>query len=470
MQGMSATSTKPVRVRMAPSPTGEYHIGHIRTVLYNLAFARKNKGTFLIRIEDTDRVRYVEGAIDRILDVIKDYGLTWDEGPRVGGDYGPYIQSERLEIYKKYAFELIEKKNAYYCFCTAERLEKMREEQRAKGIASQKYDKLCLKLTKEEVEKNLSDNKPYVIRLNVPANKIVSFDDVVFGKISVNTNEVDDQVLLKSDGFPTYHLAVVIDDNLMEITHVMRGNDWIPSTPKHVLLYEAFGWEIPTYIHLPNLKELGAAKKLSKRFGPVSAREFLDEGYLPEALINFLMFLGWNPGTDKETYSMDEFIADFDIHKIHHTDLVSFDRQKLNWMNGYYIQNMSDEKLIEKLKAYYKSDDEVLKILENKEILALAKTRMKTLKEFKELVISTVAELSPEEKKVAIALLDAFGKITDWNKNTILAGMREVLQSQKAKGSTLYKIMTGYEHGLPLPESLEILGKDKTLTRLSQVS
>ena len=471
MQGMATQDKNPIRVRMAPSPTGEYHIGHIRTVLYNLAFARKNNGKFIIRIEDTDRVRYVEGAIDRILDVIKDYGLTWDEGPRVGGEFGPYIQSERLELYKQYAMQLVEKKVAYYCFCTPQRLEEMREEQRAKGIVAAKYDKHCLRLAKGEVEKNILAGAPHVIRLNVPANKIVSFDDVVFGKISVNTNDIDDQVLLKSDGYPTYHLAVVVDDNLMKITHVMRGNDWIPSTPKHILLYRAFGWELPTYIHLPNLKELGASKKLSKRYGPVSAREFLEEGYLPEALDNFLMLLGWNPGTDKEIYTLEEFIKDFDINKIHHTDLVAFDRKKLIWMNGYYIQNMPNEDLIKRIKDYYKSDTEVIKILESStkdKIISLAKTRMKTLKEFKELVIPQNVELSADEKKVAGAIKDVFSKIDNWDKDTILAAMRDVMQSQKVKGNLLYKIITGREHGLPLPESLEILGKQKTLARLIQ--
>jgi glutamyl-tRNA synthetase len=465
MQGM-------VRVRMAPSPTGEYHIGHIRTVLYNLAFARKNNGAFIIRIEDTDRERFVEGAIDRILDVIADYGLTWDEGPRVGGDFGPYIQSERLPLYKKYAEELIEKKAAYYCFCTSDRLTQMREEQKKKGISSTKYDKLCLRLSSEDIQKNLSEGKPYVIRLNVPSDKIVSFTDVVFGKISVNTNEVDDQVLLKSDGFPTYHLAVVVDDHLMNITHVMRGNDWLPSTPKHILLYEAFGWELPTYIHLPNLKELGASKKLSKRYGPVSAREFLDEGYLPEAVINFLMFLGWNPGTEKETYSLDEFIRDFDIHKIHHVDLVSFDREKLNWMNGEYIRNEKTESILEKLKNFYKNDEEIIAYFEKEKdhllsIISLAQTRMKTLKEFKDLVVPAKVALSEEEKNIAGELKKEFSIISYWNKETVLQAMRNVLQNKKIKGSMLYKIITGREKGLPLPEMLEILGKEKTMARFA---
>jgi len=345
----------------------------------------------------------------------------------------------------------------------------MREEQKAKGIIAAKYDKLCLKLSKEDVQKNLESGLSYVIRLNVLPDKTISFHDVVFGDISVSSNDIDDQILLKSDGFPTYHLGVVVDDHLMEITHIMRGNDWIPSTPKHIILYDAFGWELPVFAHLPNLKELGADKKLSKRFGPVSASEFLDDGYLPEALNNFLMFLGWNPGTDKEIYSLDEFVKDFDIHKIHKTDLVAFDRQKLDWMNGNYIQNMPTDSLLKRLQTFYKDDKEVETVLErstSSAFLELAKTRMKKLKEFKDLVVWVHAELSPEEKEVASVFRQKLGAITDWNKDAILNVVREVIKEKKIKGSMLYKVTTGYEHGLPLPESLEILGKEATLERL----
>ncbi|HXS15070.1 MAG TPA: glutamate--tRNA ligase [Candidatus Saccharimonadales bacterium] len=463
---------KPIRVRMAPSPTGEYHIGHIRTVLYNWAFAKKHNGSFIIRIEDTDRTRYVEGAIDRILDVITDYGFTWEEGPRVGGKYGPYIQSERLPLYRKYALELVEKKAAYYCFCTSERLEQMREEQKSKGIIAAKYDKKCLSLSRDEIEKNLAEGKEYVIRLDVPANRVITFEDVVFGKISVNTNDIDDQILLKSDGFPTYHLGVVVDDHLMEISHVMRGNDWIPSTPKHILLYEAFGWEPPVYIHLPNLKELGAFKKLSKRYGPVSAKEFLDEGYLPEALDNFLMLLGWSPGDDREVYTLDEFVEVFDIKKIHKTDLVSFDRQKLLWMNGSYIQNMPTEKLLNTLKRFYKNDTEVIGVLESEKgliLLELAKTRMKTLKDFRSFVIPEEIVLTDVEKNVAKIMKDKLEKTTQWNKEIILEVIREIIKQEKIKGSLLYKIFTGREQGLPLPESLELFGKEESIKKLEKV-
>ncbi len=279
--------TMNVRTRMAPSPTGEYHIGHIRTVLFNYAFAKAFKGKFIIRIEDTDRERFVEGAVDRILDVIKDYGLGWDEGPRIGGEFAPYVQSERLDLYKKYAIQLVNSGHAYYCFCTPERLDVLRKEQQEQKMPVTKYDKHCSHLSKDEISTRLTKGEQYVIRLKVPENTQIDFHDEVLGDLSINSNDIDDTVLLKSDGYPTYHLAVVIDDHLMHISHVMRGIDWLPSTPKHVLLYRAFGWESPKLIHLPNLKEKGDNKKLSKRFGSVFAISFLEEGYLPEALINF---------------------------------------------------------------------------------------------------------------------------------------------------------------------------------------
>ncbi len=379
-----------VRTRMAPSPTGEYHIGHIRTVLYNYAFSKQNQGRFLIRIEDTDRTRFVEDATERILDVIGDYGIAWDEGPRVGGPYEPYLQSQRLDIYKEYADELVKRGSAYYCFCTEERLSQLREEQRAQGLPSTKYDRRCLHLSADEVEKNLKAGVSHVLRLKVPEDRDITFHDEVWGDITINTDAIDDQVLIKSDGFPTYHFAVVVDDHLMKITHIMRGNDWLPSTPKHVLLYEAFGWEMPKFIHLPNLKELGGSKKLSKRFGSVAAIEFLQEGYLVPALLNFLMFLGWNPGTEKEIYSLDEFIKDFSIDRIQHSDLVAFDRQKLLWLNGHYIRETETKALQNILIAWAKKFGVSLLVSEDNEktlkILELVKERMKLLSEYNSLV------------------------------------------------------------------------------------
>jgi glutamyl-tRNA synthetase len=329
-----------IRTRLAPSPTGEIHVGSMRTLLYDYALAKQSGGELVLRIEDTDQERYVEGAVERMLKVIKDYGLSWDEGPEVGGPDEPYFQSQRLDIYKKYALELVEKGSAYYCFCSEERLEKLREEQRAQKSPVTKYDRYCLTLTKEEIEKNLKDGVPYVIRLKVPNDREIEVEDLVLGKLKFPSNDIDDQVLMKSDGFPTYHLGVVVDDHLMKITHILRGREWLPSTPKHVLLFEAFGWTPPKFVHLPLLREVDSTKKLSKRTGSVGALDFLQEGYLPEALLNFMMFLGWNPGTEKEIYSLDEFVKDFSIEKIQTSEMAAFDRQKLLWINGMYIRNM----------------------------------------------------------------------------------------------------------------------------------
>jgi len=462
---------------MAPSPTGEYHIGHIRTLLYNWVYARKNKGKFIIRIEDTDRERYIEGATEAILNVISEYGFDWDEGPKVGGSFEPYIQSERLEIYKKYASQLVDKGKAYYCFCTEERLKQMREEQRENGIASTKYDRLCLKLDKSEVEANLKENKPHVIRLKVPEDENIKFSDLVFGEISVNSNDLDDQVLIKSDGFPTYHMAVVIDDHLMEITHVMRGNDWIPSTPKHVILYKAFNWKMPIFIHLPNLKELGAAKKLSKRFGPVSAKEFLEQGYLPEALINFLMFLGWNPGTEKEMYSLEEFIKDFSIEKIHKTDLVAFDRQKLEWMNSQYIKKLSDEEFAERsLKFAPEGADKKILV----KFAPLIKSRIKTLSELEEFIGFFFEQPKVDKKmmgknwkkhlEVASRVIE---KLSAWTLEDLNNSLTKEIDKNNFKISEFFMDLrvsiTGKKITPPINDSIVLLGKKETLERLKNI-
>jgi len=462
-----------VRVRMAPSPTGEYHIGHIRTVLYNYAFAKKMGGQFIIRIEDTDRVRFVEGATERILQVIKDYGLDWDEGPQKEGEYGPYIQSQRLDIYKEYIQKLVEKNVAYPCFCTPERLTEMREEQRAKGIHATKYDKKCLHISKEESQKRIDAGESHVYRLNVEPNQEISFDDIVYGKITFNSSDIDDQVLLKSDGFPTYHFAVVVDDYLMKITHVLRGNDWLPSTPKHILLYKAFGWDMPIYAHLPNLKELGGTKKLSKRNGPVAAREFLDEGYLPEALDNFVMLLGWKPGSDQEFYTLDEFIDKFELESISKTDLVAFDRNKLRWMNGEYIKRLSNEDFAQKIKEYF--DGKYNKDLEK--IAPLVKERISTLKEF-----ASIASFFFEDQEVDTEMIgnpdhvrlayEALNKVNDWTLDTINDALMEVIADNEFKTGKFFMdiriAVTGSKVTPPINDSIAILGKERTLLLLQR--
>lgn len=466
-----------VRTRMAPSPTGEYHIGHIRTLLFNWAFAKKHKGKFIIRIEDTDRERLVEGAVARILDVIEAYGLSWDEGPRVGGPYAPYIQSERLNIYQKYVKKLIENDSAYYCFCSQERLEKMREKQKKMGFASPKYDRFCLKLSKTEINKRLEAKEPHVVRLKVPDDSKIVFNDLILGEIAIHSSEVDDQVLIKSDGFPTYHFAVVVDDHLMKISHVMRGNDWVSSTPKHILLYQAFGWQPPKFAHLPNLKEVGAGKKLSKRFGAVAAADFLKQGYLSEAVINFLMLLGWNPGHDKEIMSLEEFVDKFAIEDIQKTDLVAFDRQKLTWMNGEYIRRTADDKLTSRIFDFFEHKYPKSKIAK---IVPLIKTRINTLAEFETIAgfffdgPQVDKKLFGKEFKAHLqTAVKALESVDRWSLENINTALMATIEKSGFKTSKFFMdlriAITGSEFTPPINESIEILGRQEILKRLSAV-
>jgi glutamyl-tRNA synthetase len=377
-----------VKVRFPPSPTGFLHVGGLRTALFNFLFARKNNGIFALRIEDTDQARLVPGALENIVQSLHDFniaadeGLYWNNGVKEKGDFGPYEQSKRLDLYKKYSQELIDKKQAYYCFCAPERLEELRKNQEAAKHAP-KYDKHCLKLSKEEVEKKIASGERHVIRLNVPADQTIRFTDMVHGEIKISTNDVDDQVLLKSDGFPTYHLANVVDDHLMQITHVIRGEEWIPSTPKHILLYSAFAWESPQFAHLPLLlsKE---KKKLSKRDGDVAVKDFLEKGYLPEALLNFVAFLGWNPKTEQEIFTLDELIKEFSFEKVNKSGAV-FDLEKLDWINGLYIRRMDLDELFVRIKSYLPQAEGQPKEFILK-ILKLEQERLKKLSEIGERV------------------------------------------------------------------------------------
>ncbi|OGE87594.1 MAG: glutamate--tRNA ligase [Candidatus Doudnabacteria bacterium RIFCSPHIGHO2_02_FULL_49_24] len=382
-----------VRTRFAPSPTGFLHIGGIRTALYEFLWARKNNGKYLLRIEDTDRQRLVPGSLENIvqsletLRIVSDEGPYWDKGLKFRGEFGPYIQSERLPIYQKYAQELIEKKAAYYCFCSSERLDKLREEQQAQKLPP-KYDKLCLKLSSEEVSSKLAAKEAHVIRLNVPSDRIIKFHDHIHGDIEIPSKDVDDQVLLKSDGFPTYHLAVVVDDYSMKISHVIRADEWIASTPKHILLYEAFGWPLPVFVHLPAILSQATGKKLSKREGDVSVKDFLDKGYLPEALINFLALLGWNPKTEQEIFNMRELVAEFSLDKLNKSGAV-FDLDKLDWFNSMYIRALKIEDLFARLvpylvKAGIQTEKYPKEFLEK--ILLLEQSRLKKLSEIGERV------------------------------------------------------------------------------------
>lgn len=325
-----------VRTRFAPSPTGYLHIGGLRTALYAWLFAKKHGGSFILRIEDTDQERFVPGAVDVICNTLRETGLYYDEGPGAGGEYGPYVQSERKEIYAQHAQKLIESGNAYYCFCTKERLDALRADAAAQGTAF-KYDKHCLKLDKKEINARLGAGEPHVIRQNMPLSGVAGFDDMVFGKIEVDASSLDDPVLIKSDGMPTYNFANVIDDHLMRITHVIRGTEYLSSTPKYNHLYRAFGWEPPAYIHLPPVMK-SHGRKLSKREGDASYDDFIKKGYLKEAIINYIALLGWNPGTTQEKFTLKELLDAFSVERISKSPAI-FDEAKLAWLNGEYIRS-----------------------------------------------------------------------------------------------------------------------------------
>ncbi|HEY5562863.1 MAG TPA: glutamate--tRNA ligase [Clostridiaceae bacterium] len=339
-----------VRTRYAPSPTGYMHVGNLRTALYAFLIAKHENGTFLLRIEDTDQERYVEGAVETIYSTLRLTGLVHDEGPDIGGDYGPYVQSERKDLYLKYAKELVATKEAYYCFCSKERLDMLRENSEALK-RPYKYDKHCIDLTKEEVEEKISLGIPYVIRQNNPTVGTTTFEDVIYGIITVENTELDDMILIKSDGLPTYNFANVVDDHLMKITHVVRGNEYLASAPKYTRLYEAFKWESPVYVHCPRIMK-DAQHKLAKRDGDASFEDLLAKGYLKDAILNYISLLGWSPGTTREIFSLQELIEIFDYKNINKSDAI-FDPLKLKWMNGEYIRLKSIEEFHEMALPYY---------------------------------------------------------------------------------------------------------------------
>ena len=332
-----------IRTRFAPSPTGYMHVGNLRTALYTYLMAKHDDGTFILRIEDTDQGRYVEGAVDVIYNTLRETGLLWDEGPDVGGPVGPYVQSERMWMFKQYAEQLVAEGKAYYCFCTEERLEALHAEQRAHGEMTH-YDGCCRDLPKEEVEKRLAAGEPYVIRQKIPREGVTGFDDMVYGHIEVNNSEMDDQILIKTDGMPTYNFANVVDDHLMGITHVIRGSEYLSSTPKYNLLYQAFGWDIPNYIHCPPVMK-DATQKLSKRNGDASYQDLVARGYLREAVLNYIALLGWSPRGGAEIMTLDEMKEVFAIEDISKSPAI-FDPMKLNFVNAEYIRRMSPEEFL----------------------------------------------------------------------------------------------------------------------------
>lgn len=464
---------KTVRTRMAPSPTGELHIGGLRTLLYDYALAKKNNGQFIIRIEDTDQKRYVEGSQERILQVIKDYGLSWDEGPDIGGDYGPYVQTQRLDIYQKYAKDLIEKGGAYYCFCTQDRLDDLRATQKANKQLP-RYDQHCLTLTKEEIQKNLDNKVPYTIRLKVPKNETIILDDLIRGKIKFNTNDVDDQVLIKSNGIPTYHFAVVIDDHLMKITHVFRGEEWITSAPKHVLLYRYFDWQLPHFAHLTVLLNSDGKGKMSKRFGATHARAFLQEGYLPEAVLNFLMLLGWNPGDNREFFTLDQFVEAFSLDHLNKKSPV-FDRNKLDYFNGYYLRKKSDQDLFLLFKQFLPaaSDDQIkilLPILKER-IVKLSDLEVQTKFIFQDVEYSKELLLKKgTSPQLASEMLTKTKEVVSNSFDDLSTSLLNLIKSNNwnvGEFFMLFRIaICGVAFTPPVVECLPALGREKTLHKI----
>jgi len=463
-----------VRTRIAPSPTGQdVHVGSIAAALMNFAWAKKNKGQFIIRIEDTDRIRLVKGAEVKMLDTFERLGLVADESPKIGGPFAPYRQSERLEIYKKYAEELVKKGKAYYCICSPDRLVKMREEQQTKKQIP-KYDRKCF-LNQKEIIKQIKENKPpYVIRLLIPEGQ-TKFDDVVHGEITIDNSNLDDQVLLKSDGFPTYHLGVVVDDYLMKISHIIRGEEWLPSTPKHVILYQAFGWDLPVFAHISLLRNPDKSK-LSKRKNPVWTSWYLDQGIFPEALLNYLALMGWSHPEGKEIFSLEEYIKVFNIKDIQKTAPV-FDQVKLEWMNGLYIRETQNSDLKSQILNFYQKKYPE-KVVEK--TIPLIKERIKKLSDYLPLCefffnqphSTEAVDLLSDKKELLGNIYKKLEGIKEWKANIIGEEMMELVKEKKMKTGEFFMILriiiTGRKISPPLNESMEILGKEECLKRLTK--
>lgn len=471
-----------VRTRFAPSPTGYMHIGNLRTALYEYLIAKSQGGKFILRIEDTDQERQVEGAVDVIYNTLRMTGLKHDEGPDIGGDYGPYVQSERMGMYMDYAKELVEKGEAYYCFCTKERLESLKESN-AEGAAFAKYDRHCLGLSKEEVQAKLDAGEPFVIRQKMPDSGTTTFSDVVYGDITVENTELDDQILMKADGFPTYNFANVVDDHLMHITHVVRGSEYLSSTPKYNLLYKAFGWEPPVYVHLPAVMR-DAHHKLSKRHGDKSFEDLVREGYVVEAIVNYIALLGWSPSGTQEIFSLKELEENFDMAGLSKSPAI-FDIKKLIWMNSEYLKAMDFDKFYAlaepKLKEALDGTD-----LDLKKIAALLQKRLETLNDIPGLVefFKTLPEYGTElythkkmktNDEIALSSLEAalpvLENLEDWNTTSIHDALMALVGELGIKnGQLLWPVRTALSGEPTSPggamELADILGKEESLRRI----
>jgi glutamyl-tRNA synthetase len=477
---------KPVRVRFAPSPTGYPHVGNIRTALFNWLFARHHGGSFIVRIEDTDVTRKVKGAVKAILDGLRWLGLDWDEGPEVGGKYAPYIQSQRLEIYRELAERLVAQGDAYYCYCSPQRLEEMRAEQ-IKCKQPPGYDRYCRNLSQEERAKKEAEGITPVVRFKTPLEGQTRFNDLIYGDVVFENNTIDDFVLLKSDGYPTYHLANVVDDHAMEISHVIRAEEWISSTPRHLLLYRAFGFEPPQFIHHPMI--LGPDRaKLSKRHGAVSILEYREQGYLPEAMVNFLALLGWSLDDRTEIISRQELIDNFSLERIGKTGAI-FNREKLDWMNGVYIRSLTADEFFEAVEPYLMTDISAGKALISSEeyvryILPLVQERARTLAEVTELAqFFFVDELDYEPSLLigenmnhqsAIQALTVakqrLSQVQAFDANSLEGVLRPLAVELGLKTGQLFGTLrvavTGRTAAPPLFQTMAVLGKERCLKRI----
>lgn len=468
-----------IRTRFAPSPTGYMHIGNLRTALYEYLLAKANNGKFILRIEDTDQERLVENSIDVIYQTLKTAGIIHDEGPDIGGEYGPYIQSERKNKYLKFAEELVEKNEAYYCFCTKERLESLK----TSDNQVVKYDRNCLNLSKESIEENLKDNVPFVIRQKIKDGS-TTFSDEVYGDITVENEEMEDQILIKSDGLPTYNFANVVDDHLMNITHIIRGSEYLSSTPKYNLLYEAFGWEIPTYIHVPPVMK-NQTEKLSKRNGDASFQDLIEKGFLPEAIINYIALLGWAPSTNQEIFTLDELIKYFNVKGLSKSPAI-FDIAKLSWLNGEYIKKMDFDKFFELAFPFLK---EVItnQDIDLRKVAMHVKTRVSTINQVGELVnflqelpeyetdLYIHKKMKTDEENSLLTLkniLYIFENLQNWDNESIYNSMIELAEKMQVKnGVVLWPIRTALSGQPSSPcgasEIAELIGKEETLNRIN---
>ena len=475
-------SNQTVRTRFAPSPTGFMHVGNLRTALYEYLVAKSQDGVFVLRIEDTDQERYVEGAVDVIYKTLAVAGLKHDEGPDVGGDYGPYVQSERKQMYLPYAEQLIKEGKAYRCFCTKERLEKIQNETVGGG-----YDRHCRDLSEEEIQKNLDAGVPYVIRQKMPIEGSTTFTDAVFGEITVDNSELQDQILIKQDGYPTYNFANVIDDHTMGITHVVRGSEYLSSTPKYNLLYEAFGWEIPTYIHLPLINgknDDGTVSKLSKRHGSTGFEDLIKDGYLPEAIINYIALLGWCPKDNQEIFTLDELTKAFSIDGISKSPSV-FDYDKLEWFNGEYIKAMTDEEFAAVAEPYMVQalGDAPVDHVKVAAILKQRTTKLTDIPEKidffkqlptydKELFVNKKSKTNLENAPVMLkAVYDELTALPAWESDAIHDALIGLAQKLEVKNGTVMwpaRIAVAGKTVTPggAIEILDILGRDESLKRM----